>query len=44
MKRQPSEWEKIFINDATDGINLQSLQTAYVAQYKTNRQKTGTPK
>ena len=36
-KRQPSEWEKTFANEATDGINLQNIQTAHAAQYeKTN--------
>ena len=32
-KRQPSEWEKIFANEATDKrINLQDLQAAHAAQ------------
>ena len=30
VKRQPTEWEKIFANDA---INFQNRQTAHVAQY-----------
>ena len=38
MKRQPTEWEKIFANDATDGISLQNLQTANAAQYQKNKQ------
>ena len=33
MKRQPSYWEKIIANEATDKrINLQNIQTAHVAQ------------
>ena len=41
MKRQPTEWEKIFANDTTDrqGINLQNIQTTGAAQY----QKTNNP-
>ena len=36
MKRKPSEWEKIFANEATDKeINLQSIQAA---QYQKNKQ------
>ena len=34
MKRQPTEWEKIFENEVTDGINLQNLQTPSGAQYQ----------
>ena len=34
MKRQPSEWEKIFANKATDKGLLQNIQTAHVAQYQ----------
>ena len=31
-KRQPSEWEKIFANEATDkGFNLQNLQGTHAA-------------
>ena len=37
-ERQPSEWEKIFANEATDRINLQNLQTAHAAQYQKNKQ------
>ena len=34
-KRQHSEWEKIFANEATDkGFNLQNLQAAHAAQYQ----------
>ena len=39
MKRQPSEWEKIFANEATDKrINLQNIQAAQAAQYQKNKQ------
>ena len=35
MKRQPSEWEKIFANKAIDqGLNLQA---AYAAQLKNKK-------
>ena len=34
MKRQPSEWEKIFANEATD----KGLKTAHAAQYQKNKQ------
>ena len=33
-KIQPTEWEKIFANNATKRINLQNLQTAHAALYK----------
>ena len=36
VKRQPTEWEKIFANDA---INFQNIQTAHAAQYKKNQPK-----
>ena len=43
--KQPTEWEKIFANDATqEGISLQNLQTAYGAQFpktKLPNQKMG---
>ena len=38
IKTQPSEWEKIFANEATDRINLQNLQAAHAAQYQKNKQ------
>ena len=25
IKRQPTEWDKIFVNEVTEGINLQNL-------------------
>ena len=42
MKRQCSEWEKIFANEATDKglINLQNLQAAHAAPYQ---KKTNNP-
>ena len=38
-KRQPSEWEKIFANKATDRINLQNIQAAHAVNIK----KTNNP-
>ena len=39
MKRQLSEWEKIFANEATDKrINHQNIQAAHAAQIKKNKQ------
>ena len=39
MKRQPSEWEKIFANETTDKrINLQNIKVAHRAQYQKNKQ------
>ena len=38
-KRQPSEWEKIIANKATDkGLISELIQTAHVAQYQNNKQ------
>ena len=37
MKRQPSEWEKIIANEATDGINLKNIQAAHAAQFQKNK-------
>ena len=39
MKRQPSEWEKIIANEATDkGINLKNIQaTPAAAQFQKNK-------
>ena len=36
VKRQPSEWEKIITNEATD--NLRNIQTAHAAEYQKNKQ------
>ena len=39
IKRQPSEWEKIFANEATDKrVNLQNIQAAHAAHYQKNKQ------
>ena len=39
VKRQPSEWEKIIANKATDkGLISELIQTAHVAQYQNNKQ------
>ena len=38
MKKQPSEWEKIFSNEATDRINLQNLQATQAAQCQRKKQ------
>ena len=45
MKRQPSEWKKLFSNEATDKEypnNLQNKQTAQVA-HRTQCQKNKQP-
>ena len=40
-KRQSSEWEKIFANEANwQGINLQNIKTAHVVQNKKKKQTT----
>ena len=38
MKKQPSEWEEIFANKATDKVNLQNIQAAHATQYQKNKQ------
>ena len=38
MKRQPSEWKKIFANESKDRINLQNIQAAHAAQYQKHKQ------
>ena len=39
MRRQSSEWEKVFENEAVEkGLNLQNLQIAHAAQYQKNKQ------
>jgi len=35
VKKQPSEWEKIIANKATD--NLKNIQAAHAAQYQENK-------
>ena len=38
VKRQPSEWEKIIANEATDkGINLKNIQATPPAQLQKNK-------
>ena len=37
VKRQPSEWEKIKANEASERIKLKNIQTAHVAQYQKNK-------
>ena len=39
IKRQPSEWEKIFANEATDKQLLSPIQTVPAAQYQRNNKK-----
>ena len=34
IKRQSSEWKKIFANKTTDKINLQNIQTTHAAQHQ----------
>ena len=39
MKRQPSEWEKIFVNEATDkGLISKIYEQLMQAQYQKNKQ------
>ena len=38
MKRRSTELEKILVNDVTDEINFQNIQTAHIAQYQKNQQ------
>ena len=35
----PTEWEKIFASDATNGVNLQNIQTAHKLNIKSNLKK-----
>ena len=38
-KRQPTEWENKFANDAVDkDLNLQNIQTAHTTQQQKNKQ------
>ena len=37
VKRQPSEWEKIIANEATDK-QLKNIQATYAAQFQKNKQ------
>ena len=38
MKRQPSEWERIIANEATDRTNLKNIQATPAAQLQKNKQ------
>ena len=39
MRRQSSEWEEVFENEAKKkGLNLQNIQIAHTAQYQKNKQ------
>ena len=38
VKRQPSEWERIIANEATDRTNLKNIQAAPAAQLQKNKQ------
>jgi len=37
VKRQPSEWERIMANEATDRTNLKSIQATPAAQLQKNK-------
>ena len=37
VKRQPSDWEKIIANKATDRINLKNIQATPPAQLQKNK-------
>ena len=37
VKRQPTEWEKIIANEATDRINLKNIQATPAAQFWKNK-------
>ena len=38
VKRQPSEWERIIANEATDRTNLKNIQATPAAQLQKNKQ------
>ena len=39
VKRQPSEWEKIIVNERSDiWIHFQNIQAAHTTQYQENKQ------
>ena len=38
VKRQPSEWEKLIANEASDKINFQNIKAAHTTQYQKNQQ------
>ena len=37
VKRQPSEWEKIITNKATERINLKNTEATPAAQFQKNK-------
>ena len=37
MKRQPSEWEKIIANEATDKELISKIEPAHAAQFQKNK-------
>ena len=37
VKRQPSEWEKIIANEATDKINFKNIQATPATQFQKNK-------
>ena len=37
VKRQPSEWEKIIANEATDKLISTNIQATYAAQFQKNK-------
>ena len=37
VKRQPSEWEKIIANEATDKELISKIQAAHAAQFQKNK-------
>ena len=38
MKRQPTDWKKIFANDMQQGLNFQNIKTTYVIQQQKTKQ------
>ena len=42
VKRQPSEWEKIIADEATDKELIQNIQAAHAAQYQKNKRPNQT--
>ena len=37
VKRQPSDWEKITVIEATERINLKNIQVTPAAQFQKNK-------
>jgi len=38
MKRQPTDWKKIFANNMQQGLNFQNIKTTYVIQQQKTKQ------